>query len=60
MGMMGQQLKKSFNSSLKVGFLPFTYTALKHNNVHHMLGEGGASAEMVEKLIAIILQSIKS
>ena len=40
-------------SWLKVGFVPFTRAALTHPKVRHTLGEGGASAEMHEKMMAV-------
>ena len=40
-------------SWLKVGLVPFTRQALTHPKVRHTLGDGGASAEMQEKMKAV-------
>lgn len=39
-----------FKSWMAVGFVPFTQNALSHKKVQHLLGDGGASDEMTDKL----------
>ncbi len=35
---------------MAVGFVPFTWNALSHDKVWHLLGDGGASEEMTATL----------
>lgn len=45
--------KNIFKSWLAIGFVPFTRAALDHPEVRHMLGEGGTTDKMREKLEAV-------
>ena len=42
--------KNMFKSFLKIGWTPLTREALRHPKVRHMLGKGGASADVQAKL----------
>ncbi len=40
---------KIFKSGMAASFIPITWNALNHKKVRHMLGEGGASKEIMVK-----------